>query len=69
MTQSDVERTPPAPGSASSDPFFLSAVVALAGRLRAAHAGPGGLRWDRLTDAQKVPWIVKAYVALGGSLE
>ncbi|AVP71282.1 hypothetical protein [Prescottella equi] len=35
-------------------------VVRLAAELRAEHAGPGGLPWSKLTDAQKVPWIVRA---------
>lgn len=35
-------------------------IVRLAAKLRAEHAGPGGLPWAKLTDAQKVPWIVRA---------
>ncbi|MBM4469868.1 hypothetical protein GS982_19930 [Rhodococcus hoagii] len=35
-------------------------IVRWAEMARAKHAGPGGLPWHRLTDAQKVPWIVRA---------
>jgi hypothetical protein len=53
--------------SAKDDPFFLANVASLAAHRRTEHAGPGGLPWIKLTEAQKVPWIVKAYEELGGT--
>jgi hypothetical protein len=50
----------------TQDPFHLPNVVRRAIELRREHTGEGGLAWHRLTEAQKVPWILKANQELGG---
>ncbi|MFC9761672.1 hypothetical protein [Rhodococcus jostii] len=47
-----------------SDPFLYPRTVQLAADLRTSAKGPGSLPWNRLTESQKVPWIVKAYNVL-----
>lgn len=52
--------------STEGNPFLLRDVVDLASRNRRKHVGPNGAAWGLLTDAQKAPWLVRAYRDLGG---
>lgn len=66
--------TSPAAGhlSADADPFCASLVVELAARFRHEYyfgLGAEDLPWSKLTDAQKLPWLMAAHADLATSAQ
>lgn len=49
------------PDTSPADPLVFARAVCRAAEMRAADTGENSLQWDHLTDAEKAPFIVRAY--------